>query len=250
MKKLILFVAVALVMVGCKGDKADEDKKTEETVTGTGNQNVEEKITGFTSADSIASGCDNPIYLDKAVLTDPFLTKYPGLVCSTDDNYVGVDLSEINDTYESSTWLSTVDTHINFLKSYPSIEIWRKVPPRDIAKIPATTYKNISLLEIQKKIKDQKGVYGDHYQKYLNFDISGTSVELTLGQYGMGGNSFSIPLIRSIVANNKLKTNPIFEFGNPTGTNHLIFRVKNRQGNYMYYNFTNNPPTYMCMKML
>jgi hypothetical protein len=54
-----------------------------------------------------------------------------------------------------------------------------------------------------------------------------------------------MPLFNSIVENNHLTGDSInFEFAQATinNQNTLIFRVKNLEGNYMYYDFSNSPP--------
>ncbi|MFP9117340.1 hypothetical protein ACLI08_06120 [Flavobacterium sp. RNTU_13] len=230
MKKIIAVFALALLFVQC----AEESMPSTET-------NVSSSITK-------KPGGNWPLLVRKNSVTDKFVTSYSKIIADNDSIFYYVDLSLESDVTEIVNWLINNDDVIDYLASYQNIEASHKLDLAlypQVLLVPDTDFKAISLPDIRSTIEGSGAVFGNHFQYFLSFSVKDEEATVQAAPYVQNGTCYSMPLINSIVANNQLNPNiTVFEFAQATinSQNTLIFRVKNTGGNYMYYDFSNNPP--------
>lgn len=230
MKKIIAVFALALLFVQCAEEPIPSNK--------TEIQLFSKKRPSYKW----------PIFIPKSKVSSDYELLNDNVICDSDSLYYYVDLSLESDVSVIIGWLKNNDEIIDYTASYKNIEASHKIDVTlypQVLFLPSASFKSIALPEIRDAVKNAGGNFGNHFQYFLSFSITNSGAFVSPSPYVQNGTCYSMPLFSSIVENNHLNCNSVnFEFANTiiNNQNTIIFRVKNIEGDYMYYDFSNSPP--------
>lgn len=237
MKKLLLSLMFALLIIGCKEKVAEKHEEA------TGAQ----KLTR-------TGDCTSYIIVDKSLIpsgeVEEWMTKYDTIICDQNDpaqNDIYIDLDEIGYNINSKAvgdWLKENGKYIDFGQSYGNIEKMHKIMSVPTADESVNEVK-VTLSEIKDIIAARADYTGDKYDNYVKFTMQKNSstnqdeVKIEVVEdYAPACKCFSIPFLRSIENNGTGDTDFYFnmgKFGNEPNSA-LYFRVGST-----YYNYTRIP---------
>ncbi len=200
--------------------------------------------------------CKASVVIYKAATDDTWLHENQPLVCSQDSDYYYIDLSKIindPDNVQRANWLKSNGIKINFEKSYMYIAATHAInaPSGNITYTPP-----VSLNTLKTVIAAKGGNFDtDKYDNYLKIDVDlsaapASRLRLDLQTTFNAPSSsnvgvHSIPLFRSVLAINaaNLPVSPEFEFSKAIIDTHetIFFRLKLKNGTYVYYDYTRIP---------
>lgn len=239
MKKLLLFIMMASLSVGCK-EKAEKEQETKAVQTSL----------------NPPANCVNYLIINKSLITDvdsdEWLEKNENYICDESDttqNDIYIDLTKIGIDINSQAvgdWLKANGKYIDFTNSYENIRKMHLIATTPTADANVNEVK-LSLSEIKAEIALDTTVdyAGDKYDKYIKFTMQKdptTNIDKVVidvvDDFAPDCKCFSIPFLRSIEA---------FETGDPDfyfnmgkfgsePTSNLYFKVGSK-----FYNYTRVP---------
>lgn len=134
-------------------------------------------------------------------------------------------------------WIKENGLYICYNESNLAIEEQHFYQPT-ASQINTVTFRRISWGNLKTEIGYQ--TY-NHFEAYVKISYSGSSFKYTFfSKYSEVANCYSIPLFNSIVANNHMSDNDIFEFGEDGG-NIIFFRTVINGNVNKYYDITRVP---------
>lgn len=160
------------------------------------------------------------------------------------EGIVAIDASKIREA-DYASWLRQNGDFIFFEETYPYIECAHNISTNGISNIGP--YISMTLAQIKTQISTNGGNFTTtNYNKYTSINISSSNI-LTFSMvdnFIFNQNCFSVPLFRSIVHKYNLKNSSVFQFATATVNKKdiILFRVKDTDGLYNYYDLSQTPP--------
>jgi len=251
MKKILFLICIAASLLGC-------DKKAGNTPNANDSTKVDSSVTGSKpDAKPSEKVCDTKIVVNKSAVDSLWLSTNNDLICSSDANYIYLDISLIpNDATGElrAGWLRDNRDKINFDETNAYIAKSHKLASEPTSPGP---YQAITLDQLSAKIKAGGGNFEtDQYNKYLRISydpgnpVPANRLNVTLQNNFSTTTSnavsvYSIPLFRAVLDVNKgnLPATPTFEFSKGTvdGNEVGFFKLTLADSKVVYYNYTRIP---------
>ena len=157
--------------------------------------------------------------------------------CVHAKRFIDIALLSASTTVVFGDWLKENGLYICYNESNLAIEEQHIYEPT-ASQINTVTFRKISWGNLKTEIGYQ--TY-NHFEAYVKISYSGNLLKYTFfSKYSQSANCYSIPLCNSIVANNHMSDNDIFEFGE-VGGNIIFFRTIINGNENKYYNITRVP---------
>ncbi len=246
MKKIILFIAVAMAMVGCKKEEKQmegsavsvENAKTKETADSSGNAlRCSENLI-------VVRSKFNSLLQYKAWVD---YNKFLNIVCSNDNTSAKIDLDQYQndpDNSQKSIWLEANASYIDMDASGPyTVDAHSYDAPNPDNYV----YVTIGFGELVNKITKKK-YDSDMYNNYVEIKpdiLNNTIIVDTLADYSYAKACFSIPFFRSLKKKYDIKDDTLLYFTTVPAKSKmkLLFKFKTSvtNDNFIYFDMTDNP---------